>query len=192
MIVISGSLIWLETLMELIFNPCGEFRWNPEGPVSQIHSPHLRFGAPTIFSDLLRSAEMVKREWGVESKGELPHLFILGKTAALIPNFVEDLPSAELQPWYLCLQWRTYPWAEHSDDDDAIYLKQTTNWYNNLKYHAAFTLYLNLPTSVGQVAQMARCLASGWTDLAGCRVPEGRIFFFTPCTDWSWGPLSLL
>ena len=23
---ISGSLIWSETLMELIFNPCGEFR----------------------------------------------------------------------------------------------------------------------------------------------------------------------
>ena len=25
-IVISGSLIWSKTLMELIFNPCGEFR----------------------------------------------------------------------------------------------------------------------------------------------------------------------
>ena len=29
--------------------PCGEFRWSPEGPVSQIHSPHLHVGAPGIF-----------------------------------------------------------------------------------------------------------------------------------------------
>ena len=49
---ISGSLIWSETLMELIFNPSGEFRWSPEGPVSQIHSPHLLVGAPGIFSNL--------------------------------------------------------------------------------------------------------------------------------------------
>ena len=25
--------------MEQIFNPCCEFRWSPDGPVSQIHSP---------------------------------------------------------------------------------------------------------------------------------------------------------
>ena len=41
---ISGSLIWSKTIMELIFNPCGEFRWNLEGPVSQIHSSHLHVG----------------------------------------------------------------------------------------------------------------------------------------------------
>ena len=39
MIEISGSPIWSKTLMELIFKPCGEFRWSPEGPVSQFHSP---------------------------------------------------------------------------------------------------------------------------------------------------------
>ena len=34
-----------------------------------------------------------------------PHLFIPGKTAALVPEFaVEDLPLAELQPWFLRLQ----------------------------------------------------------------------------------------
>ena len=50
MIGISGSLIWSKTLMELIFNPRGEFR--------------LLVGAPGIFSDVLRFVQMVKREWG--------------------------------------------------------------------------------------------------------------------------------
>ena len=36
---------------------------------------------------------MLKREWGVESNGKLPHLFIPSKTAAWVPEFpVEDLP----------------------------------------------------------------------------------------------------
>ena len=65
----------VKTLMELIFNPCGEFRWNPECSVSQIHSPHLHNGAPGIFSDLWSSVEMLKREWGAESNGKPPHLF---------------------------------------------------------------------------------------------------------------------
>ena len=79
--------------MELIFNPCGEFRRSPEGPVSQIYSPHPHLGAPGVFSDLLRSVQMLKREWGAESNGKLPHLFIPGKTATLVPEFVvEDLP----------------------------------------------------------------------------------------------------
>ena len=59
--------------------------------------------------------QMLKREWGAENNGKLPHLFILSKTATLIPEFaVEDLASAELQPRFLHLQWRTCPWAEHS------------------------------------------------------------------------------
>ena len=47
---------------------------SPEGPVSQIHSPHLHVGAPGIFSDPLRS-DAVER-WGAESNGKLPHLSI--------------------------------------------------------------------------------------------------------------------
>ena len=36
---------------------------------------------------------MLKREWGAESNGKLPHLSIPSKTAALVPEFaVEDLP----------------------------------------------------------------------------------------------------
>ena len=77
MIGISGSLIWSKkkTPMELIFNPCDEFRWSPKGPISQIHSPHLRIDNPGISSDLLRSIQMLKRKWGEESNGKLPHLF---------------------------------------------------------------------------------------------------------------------
>ena len=36
---------------------------------------------------------MLKIEWGAESNGKLPHLFIPSKTATLVPEFaVEDLP----------------------------------------------------------------------------------------------------
>ena len=36
---------------------------------------------------------MLKREWGAESNGKLPKLFIHSKTAILVPGFaVEDLP----------------------------------------------------------------------------------------------------
>ena len=93
MIGISGSLMWSKILMDLIFNTDGEFWRSPEGPVSQIHSPHLHVGVPGIFSDLLRSAQMLKREWGVESNGKLLDLFIPGKTAALVPALaMKDLP----------------------------------------------------------------------------------------------------
>ena len=81
MIGISGPLIWSKTLMELIFNPCGEFLCSPGGPVSRIHSPHLLVGAPGIFSDLSRFVQMLKREWGAENNGKLQHLFIPCKTA---------------------------------------------------------------------------------------------------------------
>ena len=47
---------WDFRISDLVKNPdgtdiytCGEFRWSPEGPVSQIHSPHLLVGDPGIF-----------------------------------------------------------------------------------------------------------------------------------------------
>ena len=73
----SGQKPWWNWYL----TPCGEFRWSPEGAVSQIHSPRLFVGAPGIFSDLLRFVQMLKREWGAESNGKLPHLFIPSKTA---------------------------------------------------------------------------------------------------------------
>ena len=84
---ISGYMIWPKTLMEMIFNPCCEFRPSPEGPVSQIYSPHLHVGTPGIFSDLLRSVQMIKRDCGAESNGKLPHQLIPSKTATLVPEF---------------------------------------------------------------------------------------------------------
>ena len=65
-----------------------------DGPVSQIHSTNLHDGAPGIFSDLSMSVQMLKREWDAESNGKLSHVFILSKTATLVPEFaVEDLHS---------------------------------------------------------------------------------------------------
>ena len=94
---ISGSLIWSKTLMELIFYPCGQFRLSPESPVCQIHSPHILVGAPGTFSDLLKSVQILKREWGAESNGELLHLFIRSKTASQVPEFAkEDLRSGRI------------------------------------------------------------------------------------------------
>ena len=40
---------------------------------------------------------MLKREWGVERNGKLPHLFITSKTSTLVPEFaMEDLPLGRI------------------------------------------------------------------------------------------------
>ena len=68
---------------------------------------------------------MLKREWGAESNGKLPHLFIPDKTAAFVPEFAEeDQPSAELQP--LCLSCSEGPAFGQNTDDD-IYNMNDTN-----------------------------------------------------------------
>ena len=114
MIGISGSLIWSKTLMELILNPYGEFRWSPESPVTQIHSPHLLVSAPGIISDLLRFVQMLKREWDAESNSKLPHLSSLVKLQSRFLRLLwKTCFWAELHPWCLSLQWRTCPWTEH-------------------------------------------------------------------------------
>ena len=40
-----------------------------------------------IFSDLLSSVQMLKREWCAEMNGKLPLLFIPCKTTTLVPEF---------------------------------------------------------------------------------------------------------
>ena len=56
-------------------------------------------------SDLLRSVQILKREWGAVSNEKLLHLFIPSKTATVVPEFaVEDLPldrTATLFPVFL-------------------------------------------------------------------------------------------
>ena len=96
----GGGEGWLEfpallsdqkTLMELVFNICCKFRWSLDDSVSQIHSPH-HVGAHGIFSDLLRSVQVLKREWGAQSYEKLQRLFIPSKPATLVPAFaVKDL-----------------------------------------------------------------------------------------------------
>ena len=40
---------------------------------------------------------MLKREWGAESNGKLPHLFIPSKTAPQVPeSAMEDLPLGRI------------------------------------------------------------------------------------------------
>ena len=94
---IFGSLIWSKTLMELKFNPCGEFRWNSEGPISQIHSLHLHIDVPGIFSGLLRSVQLLKRESGVRKAAG---------SYCTYPSLVE------LQPGFLSLRRNTCLWLE--------------------------------------------------------------------------------
>ena len=108
-----------KTLMELIFNPCGEFWWSLEGPVSQIHSPRLHDGAPGIFTDFLRSAQMLKREWVRKATGIYrTYSFVIKLQLWFVSSRWKTCLWAELQPWCLSLQWKTCPCAEHSDDDD--------------------------------------------------------------------------
>ena len=105
------------------------FFWSPEGPVRQIHSPQLHVGAPGVFSDLLRSVQILKREGGA---GSYSTYSIPSKTAALVPEFaVEDLPSVELQPRFLRLQWRTCRWAEHSGGEFLLDRNYTMEINNN-------------------------------------------------------------
>ena len=128
---ISGSPIWSKTLMEQIFNPCSEFRWSREGPVRQIHCPHLHIGAPGIFSDLLRSVQMLKREWDAENNKKLPLIFItsqtatlvhelavkvllLDRTATLVPTFaVKNLPLGRT----LCCWW--WRWTSKARNESS-------------------------------------------------------------------------
>ena len=123
---ISGSLIWSKTLMELIFKPCGEFRWSPELAKCTLLTSTM---GPLGSFRFLRSLRMLKREWGAESNGKLPHLSIpskiatvvpefvvealhLGRTAALVPEFaVKYLPLGRKHWWwYVISSYRPTGW----------------------------------------------------------------------------------
>ena len=63
---------------------------------STFQSPRLHVEAPEIFSDLLRSVQMLKR----------------------LGCYRTYLSLLKLQPWFLSLQQKTCPWEQNSDDDD--------------------------------------------------------------------------
>ena len=105
-------------MMELVLTPVVDF--------GEIHSPHLHDGTSGMsvseFSDLLWSAEMLKRGWGVENNRKLLHLFIPSKTATVVPEFaVEDLPLDKTATLVPAFAVKTCPWAEQSDDDHYDY-----------------------------------------------------------------------
>ena len=79
--------------MEVIFIPMVNFGEVRRAQLAKSTLLTSTFGAPEIFSDLLRSVQMLKREWDAGSNGKLPRLFIPSKTATLVPEFaVKDLP----------------------------------------------------------------------------------------------------
>ena len=104
---------------------------------SQIHCPHLHAGAPGIYSDLLRSVQMLKREWGAERNGKLPHLSIPSKIAVWVPEFaVEDLPlsrTAALVPEVAVKDLPLGRILDDDDDDDRL-LKECIIIANNNLY----------------------------------------------------------
>ena len=93
MIGISGSLTWSKTLMELIFNPVvnfGEVRRAQLAKFTLLASTLVPLGSFQFFQGLF---QMLKREWGAESNGMLPHLLIPSKTATLVPGFAVEVLS---------------------------------------------------------------------------------------------------
>ena len=129
-----------KTLMEPIFNHCGEFRRSPEGPVSEVHSPHLHAGAPGNFSDLLRPVQMLTRENGVRKATGSYHTY--SSLVKLKPWFLvfrrKTYFWTELQPWCLSLQWKTCPWPEHS----FLFWGRWVNvfWWQVWKFNFVFSL----------------------------------------------------
>ena len=125
------------------WNFCDEFGWSSEGPISQSHYSHLHNGAPGIFSDLLRSVQMLKRDWVRKATGSYRTYSSLVK---LQPCFLslrwKTCLWAELQPWYLSLLWKTCPWAEHSDDYDGDYCEYDFN----IRTYELYVLYISLKT----------------------------------------------
>ena len=92
------------------------FRWSPECTDSQNHSPHLHVARWCPW-DLFKSIKICldAKESGVrKATGSYRTYSVPGRTAVLVFEFaVEDLPSAELQPRFRRLEWRTCSWAEH-------------------------------------------------------------------------------
>ena len=78
--------------MELIFNPCGEFRWSPEHPVSQISHSSPPHWCPWDLFQIYKVCSDAKERVGCRKQRE-----------ATTP--IQSL--VKLQPWFLSLRWKT-------------------------------------------------------------------------------------
>ena len=85
----SRSLFWSETLMELIFNACAEFRRSPERPVNQVRSTStlVPLGSFQIFTVCSDAKEKVG--WGKQREATVS---------------IQSL--VKLQPWFPSLRWK--------------------------------------------------------------------------------------
>ena len=122
---ISGSLIWSNPWWNLYLTPMVNFSEVRRAQLAKSTLLNSMMGSWDFFRsfkiclDLLRSVQMLKREWGAKSNRKLPHIFIPSKTRFLSLRRKTCL-WAELQPWCLSLQWNICPWAEHSDADESL------------------------------------------------------------------------
>ena len=95
--LLSGQKPWWNWYLNPVVN-FGEVRRAQLAKSTLLTSTTVPLGSFQI----LRSVQMLKREWDAESNGKLPHLSIPSKNAAWIPEFaVVDLPlsrSAALIP----------------------------------------------------------------------------------------------
>ena len=101
MIGVSGSLIWSKTTMELIFNYWGEVR---RAQLAK-STPHIHVGAPGIFSDLLRSVQMLKRERDAErtesyrTYSSLVKLQAYAQVSGNLSNVWRGIPPSSSLAW---------------------------------------------------------------------------------------------
>ena len=125
---ISGSLIWSKTLKELIFNPCGEFRWSPDGPISQIHSltsSLVPLGSFKVCSDAKESgvrkatgsyrsyASLVKRQPKIYTGKPGGRRHIGRRRKRWVEGIEEDMREMDVRGWrrksYLASVWYNPP-----------------------------------------------------------------------------------
>ena len=111
LIGISGSLIWSKTLMELMFNPYGEFRWIPEGLVCWC--PWDIFRSFEVCSDAKERVGC-----GKQREATAP-IKSLGKTAALVPEFALEacLRQNCCLGFSACSEGPDF--GQNTDDDDT-------------------------------------------------------------------------
>ena len=62
---------------------------------------------------------MLKRAWGAESNGKLPHLFIPSKIATLVPEFAVEVMSLAITAALVSeFEVKDLPLGRTLDDDD--------------------------------------------------------------------------